>query len=487
MKKPIRIGLASARIPRILVAIIILAGLAFNTGGQTVTTLWNFSGSGTNGISPAAPLTQGSDGNFYGTTGNGGSFNFGTVFQISPTGNITNLHSFNNGIQHGGTEPHVGLIQGSDGNFYGTTSGGGANACFCGIVFRISPSGSFTNLYSFSAAPNDGSGPQGALAQGGDGNFYGTTSLGGTSTNCSGGCGTIFRISPSGSYTNLYSFLGYPNDAAKPQAGLLQGNDGNFYGTTSAGGTQNSGTVFRISPSGIFTNLYSFGNYPNDGTAPQAGLVQGSDGNFYGTTSQGGMSTNCSGGCGTVFRISPSGSYTNLYSFVGSPSDGRQPVAGLVQGSDGNFYGTTRQGGTDNDGTVFEIGPGGSYTNLYSFVENEQWPVAGLLQGIDGNFYGTTLQGGTYNHGIVFKMTIPLNPPANQISAVQIKGYDLAVGIPSVASETYQLQFTTDLTSGNWSNIPGASITNSIGALLTVTNFGVSVGPQGFYRFDITP
>src|ERR1017187_10302117 len=293
-----------------------------------------------------------------------------------------------------GFDPQAGLVQGSDSNFYGTTyAGGTGNGCSdgCGTVFRISPSGTYTSLYSFGSFlcfyssfgifPCDGAEPLAGLVQGSDGNFYGTTSGGGEGAtgNCpEGGCGTVFRISPSGTFTSLYSFAGYPNDGAQPQAGLVQGSDGNFYGTTYDGGSTNCstiygagcGTVFRISPSGTETTLYSFGSSPTDGVNPQAGLVQGSDGNFDGTTFAGGVtSTNCEYcyGYGTVFRISPSGTFTSLYSFGNSPTDGFEPQAGLVQGSDGNFYGTTSGGGTYGGGIVFRISPSGSYTNLYSF------------------------------------------------------------------------------------------------------------------------
>jgi uncharacterized repeat protein (TIGR03803 family) len=196
--------------------------------------------------------------------------------------------------------------------------------------------------------------------------------------------------------------------------------------------------VFRISPNGNYTNLYSFGSHPNDGAYSAAGLVQGSDGNFYGTTTDGG-SNNCQ--CGTVFRISPNGSYSNLYSFAGSPTDGNDPQSGLVQGSDGNFYGTTEDGGTNDGGTVF-------------------------------------------------KLTVPLNPPPypiNQITGVQLFGTNIVFSIPSIAYETYQLQFSSSMKPTNWVNVSGVSVTNSIGALLTLTNFGGATGPQGFYRFDITP
>jgi uncharacterized repeat protein (TIGR03803 family) len=173
-----------------------------------------------------------------------------------------------------------------------------------------------------------------------------------------------------------------------------------------------------------------------------------------------------------------------------------------VQSSDGNFYGTTQYGGTTNfntqcscygNGTVFRISPSGSYTSLYIFVGSRTdgaGPVAGLVQGSDGNFYGTTASGGTYGGGTVFKLSIPLSPPPypiNQITSVQIAATNIIFSIPSVAGETYQLQFTSDLTSGTWSNIPGVSVSNSIGSTLTLTNFAGANQPQGFYRFAITP
>jgi uncharacterized repeat protein (TIGR03803 family) len=255
------------------------------------------------------------------------------------------------------------------------------------------------------------------------------------------GCGTVFRISPSGSYTSLYSFAGPPNDGNSP-AGLVQGSDGNLYGTTAFGNTNGDGAVFRISPNGTYTNLHFFTGSPNDGRNSYAGLVQASDGNLYGTTFYGGTSTNCGSGCVTVFRISLTGSYTSLYSFFAAlPNDGIAPIDGLVQGSDGNIYGTTRNGGTSHIGTVF-------------------------------------------------KLTFPLNPPPypiNQITGVQLSSTNIVFSIPSIAYETYQLQFSSSVHPTNWVNVPGASVTNSIGAMLTLTNFGGASQPQGFYRFDITP
>jgi uncharacterized repeat protein (TIGR03803 family) len=296
----------------------------------------------------------------------------------------------------------------------------------------------------------------------------------------------LYGGSSSGSLKYLHSFTN-SGDGANPYAGLVQGSDGNFYGTTYNGGTDGYGTVFRISPSGSLTTLWSFAN-GLDGANPYAGLARGSDGNFYGTTSGSGSGPSA---YGTVFRISPGGNLTNLHSFNGN--DGASPYAGLVQGSDGNFYGTTSGSGSGPGGygTVFRISPAGSLSNLWSFTgcSDGAYPYPGLVQGSDGNFYGTTSGSGVgpSGNGEAFEISVSLNPPANQISAIQIQGANVIFTIPSVAGETYQLQYSSDLTSGTWSNVAGVSVTNSIGALQTLTNFGGASQPQGFYRFDITP
>jgi uncharacterized repeat protein (TIGR03803 family) len=408
----------------LVIVLVVVAGRAFHANAQTETNLYSFSGP-PDGEYPSGGLVRGRDGNFYGTTFYGGEryvygeyyYYGGTIFRISPSGTYTNFYSFA-GPPTDGAGPDGGLVQGSDGDFYGTCGAGGANDLSYGgdgTVFRFSPSGTYTTLYSFAGGRTDGYGPSG-LVQGSNGIFYGTTTEGGTGSLNNG---TVFWISANGSETVLYSFGSQTNDGDGPEAGLVQGSDGNFYGTTYEGGTSTNcgyrgcGTVFRISPSGSETNLYSFGSSPNDGYWPEAGLVQGSDGNLYGTTGYGGAA-----GQGTVFRISPSGSYTSLYSFVGPPSDGTYPVGSLVQGSDGNFYGTTDSGGTNanciNDcGTVFRISASGTYTSLYSFGSSPTdglGPTAGLVQGSDGNFYGTTGGGGTYGDGTVFKLDVGLGP-----------------------------------------------------------------------------
>ena len=252
------------------------------------------------------------------------------------------LYSFAGG-QSGGKFTGAGLIRGSDGKFYGTTFGDGANGD--GTVFSITPAGVETLLYSFSGSPDDAN-PNAALIQGSDGNFYGTTWDGGANND-----GTVFKITPAGVETVLYSFSGAHGDGASPNASLIQGSDGNFYGTTTRGGANGDGTVFRITPAGVETVLFSFSGSPDDAN-PLAALVQGSDGNFYGTTWDGGANSD-----GMVFRITPAGVETVLYSFGASLTDGMNPQAALIQGSDGNFYGTTWDGGANNDGVVFEIVP----------------------------------------------------------------------------------------------------------------------------------
>ena len=385
---------------------------------QTFKTLVSFNG--TDGQSPE-PLVQGLDGNFYGTTVNGGANNWGTIFKITPAGTLTTLYSFCSlpNCTDGGI-PNGGLVQATNGNFYGTTNYGGTSYQKVGTVFKITPAGKLTTLYSFCGNKSyctDGANPVAGLIQATDGNFYGTTGGGGANNSCGGsGCGTVFKITSAGKLTTLYSFAGYPTDGAYPHAGLIQATDGNFYGTTSQGGTNNScggsgcGTVFKITSAGKLTTLYSFAGYPTDGAYPYAGLIHATDGNFYGTTFYGG--THRDGG--TVFKITPAGRLTTLYTFCVNKSyctDGANPVAGLLQATDGKFYGTTFYGGTHRDGgTVFKITPAGKLTLLFSFNVTDGAGAFGLLQATDGKFYGTTGGGGAYSYGTVFSLGVGLGP-----------------------------------------------------------------------------
>jgi uncharacterized repeat protein (TIGR03803 family) len=300
-----------------------------------------------------------------------------------------------------------------------------------------------TTLHSFEVFAKGG-GPYSELVQGSDGNFYGTTWRGGTNGGLvgagQGGYGTVFKITTNAVLTSLYSFTG-GNDGANPEAGLVQGSDGYFYGTTCFGGANGAGTVFKISSSGALTTLYSFTG-GNDGGYPDAALVQGSDGNFYGTTVNGGPD-----GFGAVFKISATGAFSSLYNFTGG-DDGGQPHAGLVQGSDGNFYGTTSGGFpwyNASGGTVFQISTNGALTTLYSFAlsnfNNGRFPYAGLVQGSDGYFYGTTYEGGVGGVGTVFRLVLVRAAPVFQ--ALTLTNGTLDLTWSTEAGGTYQLQFNS--------------------------------------------
>ena len=381
---------------------------------QTFTTLHSFDN--TDGASPNAALVQGTDANLYGTTLDGGAAGLGTVFKISPSGALTTLHGFDGAD---GEYLFSGLVQATNGDFYGTTSdfvGPGH-----GTVFKITPGGALTTLYSFcsQSACTDGEYPYAGLIEAASGDFYGTTSQGGAG---SPAYGTIFRITPSGTLTTLYSFCSQSAcaDGEQPFAGLVQGTDGDFYGTTAAGGANGYGTIFKITRSGTLTTLYSFCSQSGctDGKNPLAGLAQATNGDFYGTTQQGGA--NCvPDGCGTVFKITPGGMLTTLYSFCAQSgcTDGSIPYAGLIQATNGDLYGTTADGGANgNYGTIFKITPGGALTTLYSFCSQSgctdgAYPNGGLVQATNGDFYGTTTSGGAnIAYGTVFALSVGLGP-----------------------------------------------------------------------------
>ena len=261
---------------------------------------------------------------------------------------------------------------------------------FCAAAAIASPAQTLTTLVDFGV--QTGVNPESNLIQGTDGNFYGTIKFGGDN-----GSGTVFQITPEGALTILHSFDF--TDGAYPTAGLVQAKDGSFYGTAEYGGANIYGTFFKITPEDVFTKLHDF-NYL-EGSFPYAGVVQATDGNFYGTTLLGGADD-----AGAVFKITPEGVLTTLHSFYYLGADGNEPYAALVQATDGSFYGTTYFGGTNDDGTVFKITPGGVLTTLHSFKGADgAYPYAGLVQASDGNFYGTTEDGGADDIGTVFKIT----------------------------------------------------------------------------------
>ena len=259
------------------------------------------------------------------------------------------------------------------------------------LTVGVANAQTLASLSSFSGT--NGANPHSSLVLGVDGNFYGTTYYGGTF-----GYGTVYQMTTGGTLTVLHNFNNVTTDGAYPYGPLVQGSDGNLYGTTYVGGRLGGGSIFKITSTGTFTLLYSFGG-AGSGTLLYGGLVQGTDGNFYGTTYQGGTNSK-----GTVFQITPAGVLTTIYNFNGT--DGNGPYATLVFGTDGKLYGTTFQGGAANLGTVFSITTAGSLTTLYSFSGTDgKTPYAPVVQGTDGNFYGTTYQGGTYNNGTIYKIT----------------------------------------------------------------------------------
>jgi uncharacterized repeat protein (TIGR03803 family) len=417
------------------------------TDSVTFTTLFNFNW--TDGANPAAPPVQGLDGNLYGTALQGGSGctvppppGCGTFFKLSPSDTLTTLYNFCPGVwplcAGEGAYPMSPLTLGTDGNYYGLTENGGSGAyCSggtggCGTVFRITPGGALTTLYNWCSQSNcaDGLpvgvnsfyGVQTGPVQGTDGNFYGVTGAGGANCVSNGGCGTIFKLTPSGVLTTLYSFCAQSNctDGYYPQ-GIVEGSDGDFYGTTAEGGGPGEGTVFKITPSGTFTTLYSFCSLAGctDGAKPPAPLIQGVDGNFYGTTTYGGNAVGCHTfdglpyPCGTLFQITPEGTLTTIYNFcsaVGDCPDG-SPFGGLVQATDGNFYGETSSGGADGDGTIFRITPQGELTTLYSFDFQFAAIGFGMVQATNGDFYGTTSLGPILpGNGTIYSLSVGLGP-----------------------------------------------------------------------------
>ena len=442
--------------------------------------------------------------------------------QVQAAVTFTTLVSFN---QTNGAFPSAGLVQARDGNFYGTTGfGGPVSYGTNGTIFQLTPSGTFTNLIFFNGT--NGAGPRAGVVQGVDGSFYGTTYNGGSNN-----AGTIFQLTTNGALTTLVTFAFGDNSGAYPIAGLIQGQDSNFYGTTAIGGTNGYGTIFKLATNGTFATLVSFGN--TNGNSPYAGLVQGNDGSLYGTTYQGGTNKH-----GTIFKLTTNGTFTSLYSFTGT-NDGGYPYAGLVQGLDGNFYGTTFYGGTNGYGTVFELATNGTLTTLVSFGNtngaypqaglvlgsdgnlygttsaggaytnqsglgygtvfmlgtngtlttvisfdgtNGASPEAGLIQGADGNFYGTTTQGGTNGYGTVFQLSVIIPPPS--FLAVEETGATLTLTWSATVGQSYQVLYKTNLDQAIWNNL-----TNSVTATNPIMTTFDAIGPdpQRFYRILLLP
>jgi uncharacterized repeat protein (TIGR03803 family) len=410
----------TGRVPRLFAVIAALAVLvvitictAQSAFAQTETIVYNFCSATncTDGQNPLAGLVMDASGNFYGTTSIGGDFNSGTVYKIASDGSHSVVYSF--GTNAGdGNEPFTGtMVLDASGNLFGTTAFGGAHGG--GNVFKISPTGEETVLYSFCSRGGslcvDGNEPIGGLIQDKHGNLYGTTQLGGAFNQ-----GTAFRLRPNGSITVLHSF-GNGTDGLNPEGAMVMDAGGNLYGTTNLGGDTTfcggigCGTIFKIDPTGTETVLYkfctSFTSICYDGIQPTGSLLLDKRGNLYGTTFTGGRTD-----FGTVFVLSPNGTEHLLHTFKNGLMDGAWPLGGLTMDSAGNVYGTTSSGGTQNEGAVYEITKTGAETILHSFsqdgVDGYQ-PEGNLVMDSSGNLWGTTAEGGSANTlgGTVFKIT----------------------------------------------------------------------------------
>ena len=440
----------------LLLAITLLVATAIPSSAQTLTTLHNFTGA--DGDGPTASMILARDGNYYGTTFLGGSQQGGTIFKTTPSGSFSVFYNFCSQSQcDDGSAPEAGLVQGSDGNFYGAAGNGGTGFDGDGTAFKVSSSGTLTVLHNFCTLSgcSDGAGPESTPIQATDGNFYGTTIYAG-----SGQGGVVYKVSPGGTFSVLFSS---DTTHGKLLNGVIQGSDGNFYVTADQGGANGVGTVFKVTSGGSATVLYNFCSQSDctDGSSPNAGLIEGSDGNFYGTTLNGGVNNQ-----GTVFKITSSGTLTVLHSF--DANNGGEPTASLVQGADGNFYGTTYNGGANGDGVIFGMTPSGSYTLLHSFAGSDgSHPRGGMVQAPDGSFYGTTYTGGSANMGTIFHLTIPLVPTTTTLTTS-----------PNPSYQGESVTMTATVTAQNGSTPAGTVVFKSDGTSVgsaTLNDSGVAV------------
>ncbi len=470
------------------------AAMAFALPAQTFTTLDRFDGA--DGAQPWGALVQATNGYLYGTTYAGGAGGAdcgrpgcGTVFELSPSGTLTTLHSFDGAD---GKYPYAALVQATNGDLYGSTSAGGAHGY--GTIFAITLSGTLTTLYNFCAEAGcpDGSGTRAALVQATNGDLYGTTEYGGANDG-----GTVFKITPRGTLTTLYNFCSLSGcaDGSGPQAGLVQAINGDLYGTTAYGGANgNYGTVFEITPGGALTTLYSFcslsgctnGQYPNttlvQATAPPNDPPY--NGYFFGTTYAGGTD-----GVGTAFRMTPTGALSTIYSFPAQGAPGPYPNA-LIEGNNTYFYGTTQTGGAMSTGAIFEMAPLGYPTTLYSFCPSGcslsgQKPQSGLMQDTSGLLYGTGSYGGAGNDGVVFSFSVPgLGPfvetqPSTGAAgtAVRILGTNLT-GTTSVSFNGTAAVFTVVSSSEITTTVPAGATSGKVEVATpsgTLSNSGFKV------------
>jgi len=357
---------------------------------QTLHVLYNFAGS-SDGGDPFASLIRDAAGNLYSTVDYGGTSFAGAVFKVAPNGTETVLYSFSGGSD--GAYPFSPVVRDGAGNLYGTTSmGGSANA---GVVFKVDANGTETVLHSFTGG-QDGVTPIGGLLRDKAGNLYGTTSQGGTSND-----GVLFKITPRGKEIILHTFTGSTKDGKYPSyTSLLSDAQGNLYGVTEEGGAADGGILYKLSTSGKLTILHSFKGGTTDGCNVLGTPFMDAAGNFYGTTSSCGTHM-----LGTVWKVDQSGKEKVLHSFAGGTADGEYPLAGVIVDADGNIYGNTETGGSDDVGTVYEISKSGKFALLHSFNGTDgKYPYGSFVQNAKGTLFGTTQNGGTIGYGTVWKI-----------------------------------------------------------------------------------
>ena len=368
----------------LVLAVVFVCGIVTTQSAQaqTFTVLHNFTGS-PDGSLPYGSLIRDQAGNLYGTTETGGASGAGTVFKVSKSGTLTVLYSFTGGSD--GANPFAELLRDAAGNFYGTTANGGTSGV--GTVFKLSKSGKETVLHSFAGGTTDGCFPYGGLLQDTAGNFYGTTEVCGAS-----GVGTVFKLSKTGKETILHSFAGGSSDGEFPSfTTLIMDTKGNLYGVAEQGGSSNLGVVYKLSKAGKLTILHSFAGGTSDGCDVFGTPFMDTVGNLYGTANACGSS-----GAGMVWKVSQKGKETVLHNFTPGPSDGSEPVAGVIMDAKGNLYGSTYQGGSANLGTVYKLNKKGTISLLHTFTGTDgDYLYAGVLRDASGNLYGTTLYGGS--------------------------------------------------------------------------------------------
>jgi uncharacterized repeat protein (TIGR03803 family) len=423
----------------ILVTVALLACLA---SGQTIQLVLPLTGT-LQSLGGAVTPAQGRNGLLYFTTsgyGYGTSMTDGTILRVSTTGKGGAIHVFDGGD---GQLPG-GMILASDGNLYGVAADGGAYNL--GLFFKVTPDGDYTILYTFTGG-SDGYDPYPAPIQASDGNLYGAAEAENFGA-------TIYKYDLStGELTGILSLASDGSQGSGIDSPLVQASDGTLYVTAESGGTYDCGTIIQMTTSGVVLQTYNF-TCGSDGGSP-TGLIQAADGNLYGTTARGGAKWLCPS-CGTIFRLS-GGVLTTIHAFTGYP-DGTSPLASLVEGSDGNLYGTTWRGGAHKYGIVFSISPTGQYSILASFLFDQGYETAAaLMQHSDGKFYGVAAYGGRDDSGTLYSFDAGLEPfialvrYAGRIGQpVQILGQGLSgstgVTINGFPSSTFQVLSDTYMT-----------------------------------------